>query len=287
MTAEVTIRENDSLPALVSGGEVVDRDAVAIGELYEHSKSSLIDSVNVGLACGQRLAEKKASMKHGEWLPWLDANAGVLGFKSRFTAAKLIRAAQGNVPLAAHLDESTAVKLSREMWGHKGEGNHLAQGTGENEWYTPPEFIALAREVMGGIDLDPASNAEANETVGATEFYTAEDDGLEQQWHGRVWLNPPYSRDLMPKFMDKLKTEYEGDNIRAAIVVTHNNTDTGWFHSLADIISAICFASKRIKFYRGDTVAAPVNGQMFLYFGADVPAFKAAFAPVGFVVVPA
>jgi uncharacterized membrane-anchored protein len=72
--------------------------------------------------------------------------------------------------------------------------NHRAECSGEFEWYTPARYIELARGVMGGIDLDPASNAIAQQWIQADQYFTPTQNGLAQEWHGRVWLNPPYSQ---------------------------------------------------------------------------------------------
>lgn len=60
-----------------------------------------------------------------------------------------------------------------------------------NEWYTPSAIVDAARALMGGIDLDPASSALANETIRATNIYTEASNGFAAPWHGRVFLNPP------------------------------------------------------------------------------------------------
>jgi hypothetical protein len=104
------------------------------------------------------------------------------------------------------------------------------EGTGEFELYTPAEYVELVRDVLGEIDLDPASNAEAQATVRAKEFYTVADDGLEREWHGRVFLNPPYHRELLPRFVDKLLTEWAEGPVSEAIMLTNNATDTEWFY---------------------------------------------------------
>lgn len=157
--------------------------------------------------------------------------------------------------------------------------------TGENEWYTPDEYIELARTVLGVIDLDPATSAFAQKKIKAKNHYTAKDDGLAQKWKGRVWLNPPYAQPLISQFVAKMVSEFADRSVVAAIMLTHNYTDSAWFQSAAHAASAICFTRGRVKFYAADgAIAAPTQGQAFFYFGSDVAAFAQSFRSVGFVV---
>ncbi|MGF6986509.1 phage N-6-adenine-methyltransferase [Paraburkholderia atlantica] len=164
--------------------------------------------------------------------------------------------------------------------------NHRALGTGENEWYTPPDYIEAARRAMGSIDLDPASSAAAQKVVQATRYFDAEMDGLAQTWTGNVWLNPPYSQPAIARFADKAVLEVNAGNVAQMITLTHNYTDTSWWHALAGRADAICFTRGRIGFLGSDgEVAAPTQGQTFCYIGRDVTSFTEQFSAFGLVMV--
>lgn len=146
---------------------------------------------------------------------------------------------------------------------------HVTNNSGNNEWYTPAVFIASAKEVMGGIDTDPASSKAANKIVGALRFFDIKADGLQKEWPGRVWLNPPYASALISEFTARLIHELSEKRTSQAIVLVNNATETVWFQSLASQAVAVCFPSSRIKFLNADGIPAnsPLQGQAFLYFG--------------------
>lgn len=60
-----------------------------------------------------------------------------------------------------------------------------------NEHYTPPDIVEVARSLLGGIVLDPATSEVGARHVRPDSYFTAEDNGYLQQWFGRVLLNPP------------------------------------------------------------------------------------------------
>jgi hypothetical protein len=152
-----------------------------------------------------------------------------------------------------------------------------------NEHYTPSIYVEAAREVMNGIDLDPASCAEANEVVRAKHFFSQSQDGLSQEWHGSVWLNPPYGGNA-GDFVAKLKVELAAGRVTEAVVLVNSNcTDTKWFQPLWD--GVLCFTDHRINFYGGETErSGATHGSVFSYFGPRPVDFANIFRRFGAVV---
>ena len=180
----------------------------------------------------------------------------------------------------ANDDIPTRAEVFREIAAEKQAKYFRINFTGNVEWYTPAKYIELARTVLGEIDLDPASSSRAQKTVGAKQFFTAQDDGLLKKWFGRVWLNPPYTQPDISLFVKKLISELE--NIESAILLTHNYTDTEWFHLAQKHAPKVCFTRGRIAFIdtRGNR-RAPTQGQVFFFVGNNPEKFCDIFAEVG------
>ena len=156
----------------------------------------------------------------------------------------------------------------------------------DDEYGTPSEYVEAAREVMGEIDLDPATSELFNQIVQAAQIFTEQDDGLAQEWHGRVFLNPPYSKAAggAGQWLEKLIAEYEANRVTEAVFLANAVTGEQWFQPVWQY--ARCF-TRRINFYteQGDTDSQR-QGSVFVYLGPNVERFEEIFSDLGHVELP-
>ncbi len=122
-----------------------------------------------------------------------------------------------------------------------------------DEWLTPPHIIIR----LGWFDLDPCAPCKDRrpwDTAG--KHFCIHDDGLNKEWFGRVWCNPPYGRETF-KWLSKLHVHGNG------IALIFARTKTIGFHTeIWEKADAIFFFKGRLCFYRidgsrGDTANAP------------------------------
>ena len=127
-------------------------------------------------------------------------------------------------------------------------GSHQ-QTVGRSQTYLTPKFII---DALGPFDLDPCA-ASVRPWDCAAMNYTETDDGLSKPWHGRVWLNPPFDRYQVSKWVNRLAEHGDG------ILLVHARTETDWFNTIWKRASAIVFLRKRIHFCREDGTVHPAN----------------------------
>jgi len=163
---------------------------------------------------------------------------------------------------------------------------HVSNNSGENEWYTPPEYIKAAKDVMGAIDFDPASSKKANKIVEAKVYCTKDDDGRSKKWGKRVWMNPPYAQPLCSEFCSALIEKVVNCEVDEACILVNNATETVWFQELIEYSSSICFIKGRVKFLDPDgNQGAPLQGQAIIYIGKKYKKFIKAFGEFGKVLI--
>lgn len=111
-----------------------------------------------------------------------------------------------------------------------------------NVWLTPRELL----DKLGHFDLDPCA-ATIRPWDCADINYTKEDNGLIQQWFGRVWCNPPYGSEAYP-FLKKF-SEYKGPGL----MLLFTRTDIkAWHDYIFPTAKYLFFIKGRLKFCRPD-----------------------------------
>lgn len=111
-------------------------------------------------------------------------------------------------------------------------------------WLTPPNII----NALGKFDLDPCCPNNLKWKT-ADKHYSLEngEDGLEKEWSGRVWLNPPYSN--WGQWLQKLSIHNNG------IALIFCRTDTkAWNNFVWPFASGLFFIKGRIKFLKSDGI---------------------------------
>ena len=124
-------------------------------------------------------------------------------------------------------------------------------------WLTPK----WVTEALGHFDTDPCTIRPAP-WVHADLNYTKEDDGLKQEWKGRVWMNPPYSNPLIARFTEKFTKHANG------ICFVYPRIDTRWFQAMASRADGILLYEGRIATcYPDGTPGGKFLGSVFVAFG--------------------
>ena len=115
------------------------------------------------------------------------------------------------------------------------------RSTGNDEWLTPPYII----DALGGslsFNLDPCAPINRPWDT-AKHHFTRQEDGLLQDWLGRVWLNPPYG-NRTGLWLRKLQRHGDGIALTFARTETKMFFDYVWPHA-----AAVFFLKGRLRFY--------------------------------------
>lgn len=137
-------------------------------------------------------------------------------------------------------------------------GSHQ-QCVGKSQVHLTPQWVV---DAVGPFDLDPCAATERPWDCAARNYVEA-DDGLALPWDGRVWLNPPFDRYQVAKWIGKLAEHGDG------ICLVHARTEAEWFQPIWHSAGLILFLGKRLKFCRPDGSEQPAN--------SGAPAVLAAF----------
>jgi hypothetical protein len=149
-----------------------------------------------------------------------------------------------------------------------------------DEWYTPKYVM----DALGcRFDLDVAAPFDGPLHVPCDGWLY--DRGLEREWTGFVWMNPPFGgRNSLEPWLDKFFAHGNG------IALTPDRTSAPWWQAAFRRSDALLHVSKKIRFLRpdGSEGKSPSNGTTLFAVGsaAIVALLEADLAGLGMYACP-
>lgn len=125
-------------------------------------------------------------------------------------------------------------------------GSHQKTVGDTQTWITPRSII----DALGPFDIDPCA-ADPRPWPCATDNYIY--GGLTRVWRGRVWLNPPFNRYEVSKWVQRLADHGNGT------ALLHARTEAEWFEPCWRSASGILFLADRLYFHYPDGRRAEAN----------------------------
>jgi hypothetical protein len=175
--------------------------------------------------------------------------------KWRYTARRLAEATRyisrrGGVRRLSDLYACRAIEIDYKVGFYDAAGENTT-----SDWFTPKYlFDALGCR----FDLDPASPGHnVVPWIPAEHHYTS--DGLEREWFGFVWLNPPYGRGVLPLWLEKFARHRNG------IALVPERTSTAWWQDLVSRADMVLCVNRKIPFANAageQTSAFPIGSTL-------------------------
>jgi phage N-6-adenine-methyltransferase len=147
------------------------------------------------------------------------------------------------------------MQTGRTLWGPEGPGF----SSKSDDWATPARLFA-ALDAEFGFELDVCASAN---NAKCSRYFTVADDGLAEKWTGCCWMNPPYARRVLERWVEKAADSADAGATVVALIPAR--TDTVWWHEQVMARAAeVRFIKGRLKFGSGDA-PAPFPSALVVY----------------------
>lgn len=138
-------------------------------------------------------------------------------------------------------------------------GSKVLFSSDKHDYETPDDFFAMVNSEFK-FTLDVCADAK---NAKVKKYYSKRDNGLSQEWHGRVWCNPPYGSEIV-QWVEKADSESKRSYCKIIVMLLPVRSDTKWFHNFIYKKVEIRFIKGRLRF-KNTNSSAPFPSMLAIW----------------------